>query len=254
MRVLVVSANPGLVSELMEVFNIEDDKILQADSARKAIQVFTADPEIHLVVVEVAGKSAGSLQFLREFKTDRRRAMIPVVAVGRELDAVTVKAFVELHVDDVAALPLDREQFRARAQKLCEERRPTILVVDDEPAIRELLEEELKWERFRILTATTVDEALALVSDTRVDLVVSDVGMPGKSGTELLTFVKKQYPHVPVIMITGLADKHTLQKLMALGADGFFSKPFHNNELITTVHRVMAMRKSADRNAAEPAH
>ncbi|MBI5265725.1 MAG: response regulator [candidate division Zixibacteria bacterium] len=246
MRVLVVSANSILISQLTAVFDSGEDKVLSADSARKANQIFTADPDIHVVVLEVAGKSAGSLQFLREFKSDRRRSMIPVVAVGRELDTETVKAFVELHIDDIAALPLDKDHFRSRAQKLCEERRPTILVVDDEPAIRELLEEELKWERFRILTATSADEAIALVADTRVDLVVSDVAMPGKSGHDLLTFLKKNHPHLPVIIITGFSDREMLKKLMALGADGFFTKPFHNNELITTVHRVMAMRRTVD--------
>jgi two-component system response regulator VicR len=252
MRVLIVSANSSLISELTLIYDGQDDKILQADSARKAIQAFAADPDIDLVVVEVAGKSSGSLQFLRVFKTDRRRAMIPVIAAGRGFDAETVKAFIELRVDDIATLPLDKEIFRARAQKLCDDKRPSILVVDDEPAIRELLEDMLKWERFRILMATSADEAIQLVAENRVDLVVSDVSMPGKSGHELLTFLIKNYPKMPVIMITGLGDKETLKKLMAIGADGFFTKPFHSNELIATVHRVIAMRRNTDRSAVEP--
>jgi DNA-binding NtrC family response regulator len=254
MRVLIVSANSSLVSELTPIFSTEADQILLSDSARKAIQTFAADPDIDLVVVEVAGKSSGSLQFLREFKTDRRRAMIPVIAAGRGFDAETVRAFVELRVDDIATLPLDRETFRARAQKLCEDKRPTILVVDDEPAIRELLEDVLKWERFRILTATSADEAIRFLAESRVDVVVSDVSMPGKSGQELLTFLKSTYPHVPVIMITGFSDRTMLKKLMASGADGFFTKPFHSNELIATVHRVIAMRRRTDRSASEPVH
>jgi len=249
-RVLLVSANPNLASELTQVFDAEEDLILQADSARKAIQTFAADPEIDLVVVEVAGKSSGSLQFLREFKTDRRRAMIPVVAAGRGFDAETVRAFIDLRVDDIVALPLDKETYRTRIQKLCDDKRPTILVVDDEPAIRELLEDMLKWERFRILLATSADEAIQLVEENRVDLVVSDVAMPGKSGHELLTFLKKNYPNLPVIMITGCGDKETLRKLMVIGADGFFTKPFHSNELIATMHRVIAMRRPAESRAA----
>ena len=245
-RILLVSTSPNLVSELTVVFDGEGDTILQAESSRKAFQAFAADPDIQMVIVEVGNPSAASLQFLREFKSDRKRAMIPVVAVGKHINAETVKAFIELRADDVAVLPIDKDAFRARALKISEEKRPTILVVDDEPAICELLEEALKWERFRILTATTAEEAVRWLAESRVDIVVSDVSMPGKSGQELLTFLKSTYPHVPVIMITGFSDREMLKKLMASGADGFFTKPFHNNELISTVHRVIAMRRTSD--------
>ncbi|MBI5265726.1 MAG: response regulator [candidate division Zixibacteria bacterium] len=247
-KVLIVSAGPGFKAELTSILEGCDCAILHATSAKAAHTAIASDPDIGLILLEAAGKAEGSLEFFRHFKHDRRRAMIPVAAAGHGFEAETVKAFIELHIDDIIALPVDAETMQARLRSLAEEKRPTILVVDDDTNIREFLTDLLETERFQTLAAESVDQAIDVLARNRVDVVVSDIVMPHKSGYELLVYVKDKYPAIPVVMITGFSGKYSPIDIIAAGADGYFTKPFHNNELTATLRGILAKRKSDHSN------
>jgi len=243
-----------MVTELTPAFENCGCAIVHADSARKALQLFVSDSEISLVILEAVGTAEASLDFFRQFKNDRRRAMVPVVVAGHGFQAETVRAFVELHIDDVLALPMDNEAMRHRLCALCNETRFAILIVDDENAIRELLAEVFQMERFHVYTASSAVEAISILAKSRVDAVVSDICMPGKSGYDLLVHVKEVYSSLPFIMITGFSGKHSPKDVIAAGADGYFTKPFHNSELIATLHRILSTARKAGRKITEPAN
>lgn len=117
-----------------------------------------------------------------------------------------------------------------------------ILIVDDEDMIRDLLSSALVQEGYFCHQASNVDEAFMLLGDQQVDLVISDIMMPGRSGVELLRDLKKVDPDIAVLMITGLSDMNTAMECVHLGADDYITKPFGINRVILTVKNLLDRR------------
>ncbi|MFZ2950953.1 MAG: response regulator, partial [Desulfuromonadaceae bacterium] len=98
-----------------------------------------------------------------------------------------------------------------------------ILIVDDEEMIRDLLSSALAQESYVCHQASNVDEAFTLLGEQPVDLIISDIMMPGRSGVELLRDLKKVDPGIAVLMITGLSDMNTAMECVRLGADDYIT-------------------------------
>ncbi|MDR3581393.1 MAG: response regulator [Oryzomonas sp.] len=120
-----------------------------------------------------------------------------------------------------------------------------ILIVDDEEMIRELLVSALIQEGYVCHLASNVDEALNVLSEHPVDMVISDIMMPGKSGVELLRDIKKVDADIAVLMVTGLSDMNTALECIRLGADDYISKPFSINRVFLTVKNLIERRMLA---------
>ena len=120
-----------------------------------------------------------------------------------------------------------------------------ILIVDDEEMIRDLLSSTLVQEEYICHQAANVDEAFVLLGEQPVDLVISDIMMPGRSGVELLRDLKKAYPDIAVLMITGLSDMNTAMECVHLGADDYITKPFGINRVVLTVKNLIERRALA---------
>jgi putative two-component system response regulator len=123
-----------------------------------------------------------------------------------------------------------------------------VLVIDDEPLVRDLVSDILADEGHDVQSVTTAEAALSALSDRSLGLVVSDIVMPELSGLELLATVRRQRPGLPVVLVTGHATHSTVSAALAGGADGLVMKPFSHVELLRTVGT--ALRRSA-RRAAE---
>jgi response regulator RpfG family c-di-GMP phosphodiesterase len=117
-----------------------------------------------------------------------------------------------------------------------------ILIVDDEEMIRNLLSSALVQEEYICHQASNVDEAFVLLGEQPVDLVISDIMMPGRSGVELLRDLKRVDPDIAVLMITGLSDMNTAMECVHLGADDYITKPFGINRVVLTVKNLIERR------------
>lgn len=120
---------------------------------------------------------------------------------------------------------------------------PTILLVDDEEDILEFLERILS-PRYRILAAESGEEALKLLDEETVQLIISDVMMPEMDGFELCRHIKSnfEYSHIPVILLTA---KNTIQSKiegLELGADAYIEKPFSKEHLQAQISSLLANR------------
>ena len=111
----------------------------------------------------------------------------------------------------------------------------TILIVDDEPRVRAILQDFLTIHSFATTTASSGEEALAQFEQTHPSMVLLDVCMPGMDGLLTLKKMKALRPQVTVIMITGLDEEQTFEQAQGLGADDYISKPFNLDYLQTVL-------------------
>jgi len=103
---------------------------------------------------------------------------------------------------------------------------PTILVVDDEVLIRQQLDRLYQHAGYNVVVCSSVEQALKCLEAEDIDLVVTDIRLPGLSGIELTKRMHENYPDVPVIVITGYGDIGTAVEVLKLGASDYIVKPF----------------------------
>jgi len=120
-------------------------------------------------------------------------------------------------------------------------KKPRILVADDEPHIVNIIKAHLLKQGYEILTASDGKEALALAMTEKVDLMLTDVQMPGLSGFEVTQKIRENETTrgLPVVMVTGLADTEHRIKGIESGCDDFISKPFDQTELLARVKSLL---------------
>jgi len=120
----------------------------------------------------------------------------------------------------------------------------TILVVDDEEAMREFLTVLLEKQGYRVIAAADGGQALELIAHQSPDLVISDVRMPKMDGIGLLTGIRKTDPHLPVIMMTAYASMDSTIQAMRLGADDYITKPFRIDEIRLVVEKALVKART----------
>jgi two-component system response regulator PilR (NtrC family) len=119
----------------------------------------------------------------------------------------------------------------------------TILIVDDEPNIIEILEIVLLEEGMEVFKSASGRDALAILKGNQVDVVISDIKMPDFSGVELLREAKKLAPETVFIMITAFASTETAIEALQHGAFDYITKPFRMEELRDIIRRALEKRK-----------
>ncbi|WP_394132038.1 sigma-54-dependent transcriptional regulator [Marinobacter nauticus] len=128
-----------------------------------------------------------------------------------------------------------------------------ILIVEDDHDLREALVTTLELAKFQVREAASAEDALASLARAPVDMVVSDVNMPGMSGHELLAEVQRLYPGLPMMLITAYGQISHAVSAMQSGAIDYLVKPFEPQVLVEAVSRVVggSRQKSGDEPVAE---
>ena len=114
----------------------------------------------------------------------------------------------------------------------------SILIVDDEDAIRNTTEEYLKLIGYSIVSASSAEEALKILQMFQPDIVLTDISMQGIDGLDLTRIIKDTYP-VEVIVMTGYIAEHSYEEAVNAGASDFIFKPFRFEELSLRIKRVL---------------
>jgi len=114
-----------------------------------------------------------------------------------------------------------------------------ILVVDDDAIVVKSCKRILEAEGFEVITVSSADDALETVKKYDFDLLLIDVKMPKRDGMYLMREVKKDFPEIPIIVMSGYPTPETVADVLELGATQFIPKPFRPDELIKTIHQVI---------------
>ena len=132
--------------------------------------------------------------------------------------------------------------------------RPKVMLVDDEPHVTAALQRGLRREPYDIVTAHSADEALEVMDQERIDVVVSDERMPNMLGSEFLSIVRRDYPDTVRIILTGQASLEAAMRAINEGqVYRFLSKPCEDGELTQAIAGGLGQRGGGQKQSEEQA-
>jgi DNA-binding NtrC family response regulator len=120
----------------------------------------------------------------------------------------------------------------------------TVLIVDDDPAMRTLLRDWLEHDGFRVVEEPSAERLLVAARSARFDAVVLDKEMPEQGGLDVLPAFRRQCPEVPVILITAFGGVGVAHEALRLGARTYLEKPFQLRALLEAVREATSRHKA----------
>jgi DNA-binding NtrC family response regulator len=116
---------------------------------------------------------------------------------------------------------------------------PSILVIDDDPAMRQVLSDVLAGRGYRVVEASNGRDGIEVVESERVDAVILDKEMPGMSGFDVLSFFRHRRPGLPIIFVTAFGGREDAEESRKRGAWFFLEKPFRMSTVVEAVQAVL---------------
>ena len=121
--------------------------------------------------------------------------------------------------------------------------KPRLLVVDDDPGMRENLAELFESLGYQVRTAANTPEALEVLAGGTVDLLMTDYKMPGPTGVELIETARERQPGLRAVLMTAFGDSLTELESVRRGAVGYLNKPFEADEVVAFVEKILSLRE-----------
>jgi CheY-like chemotaxis protein len=243
MKVLIVDNDRIALGLTNGLLASEGYETVLAGSTREAVHKLETERPLELIVVDIVVIGPDGLEFLRYLKTNERHRGIPVLICSAMDDPEFVVKCAALGFRDYAPKPVSRETLLPKVKKLVASGQGSLLIVDDDSVVLDLLARIVTREGYSVLTASSGDEALALLQRNRIMALISDISMPGMSGIELLKKCKEIDSAIPVLLITGNADRYSREQASEAGADGYVVKPFKNIEISRQLSRFRNLDK-----------
>jgi DNA-binding NtrC family response regulator len=245
---ILISENAGLIlGNATEMVRGKGEAISlnYFGSARQGVMVLERDPQIDMVILDTSVIDGEKIDIIGYIKQSSRLTAIPIVIVSAKLDGNRVAEFLRRGISDIIIPPIERDALVERLCQVSNKGKKKILIVDDNEDILEILRTFLQMERYAVLTAVSAEAGLEVLGNNPINAVIADVILPEMNGVVFMRTIKKHYPKLPVIMITGYSGKFTPAEIISAGADGFFIKPFKNRELAQTLQNIMSRYSSS---------
>lgn len=122
-----------------------------------------------------------------------------------------------------------------------------VLVVDDEPGIRKMIRTHLERANFEVVEAENGSDAIALLNSgdnpVYVDMILCDIRMPKLNGIDAIDYFRREYPALPLVVLTGFPDLHMATTLLRQGVTDYLVKPVEKDKLLQTVHKAVEARE-----------
>lgn len=249
-RILIVEDDPPTRELMAWLLHEAGHTVSEAGDGAEGLRL-ALDGRPDLVVCDLRLPSMDGYAVARALKREPGCAAIPLLAVstlGPEQDRERVLA---AGFDGYVCKPIEAASFVAEVEAFLPTAHeapalPTLLVVDDDSFMREVLVDSLEGEPWRILSAGSAEEALDLLGRHRADVILSDQCMPGMQGTDLMAQVSRLYPHTVRLILSGLAEREPIERACAAGlVDRHLAKPWAAGALREDLRA--AFREHSDR-------
>jgi DNA-binding NtrC family response regulator len=212
------------------------------DTPYQAIQILENDKKIDLVMVAPEDIQNAKTDLLGYLKTSARLSWIPIILIGKNMDVDFVNYCLDCGISDILCDPVIEESLLKRLTLAVNNGRRRILIVDDDDIVLKVLTTSLEMERYVVFAAQNAEDALRIFKKQAIHGVITDIKLKNIDGLGLLTKIKERSPFTPVVIITGHSGICTSRDAIAAGADGYFTKPFNNMELVYTLRRIFGFK------------
>lgn len=194
--------------------------------------------------IEVESEPGFGTELTVRFPLGREHVAEADMAGSEETDALSSTSMDMNRREEGEMTPAPAEEPSTGSSDEAPSDAPEVLVVDDEAGMRAYLR-DLLGDQYQVVTASDGEEALDRLRDRTVDLVVSDVAMPGKDGVALCRAIRddEQLRHLPVILLTARPENRAQRADLEAGADAYVSKPFDPTELTARVENLIEIRR-----------
>jgi len=242
LRILLVSgsmADRDLLRQGAAAASVPVD-VLEANGAAAA-RAMLAGNEIDVVFMDAAMAPTDRAALLADARSAQVQPFVFVVASTRE----EAQGFAGSGADGAIVRPAAPDESTKLVERCIRMRLPhRVLVVDDSRTMRGIVSKILVASRFRLETAEAEEgiEALKQIASGRFNLVFLDYNMPGLNGVETLSEIKRQYPHLHVVIMTSTTDDVIADKARAAGAAAFLKKPFYPADIDAILHRLLGLQ------------
>ncbi len=238
-RILIVEDDPSTREVMAMLLEEAGHAVSGTDDGARGLRL-ALDSRPDLVICDLRLPGLDGYAVARALKADPACARVPLVAVSvlaMDGDRKRVRA---AGFDGYLCKPIEPASFVAEVEAFlpaapqaatatapAPSGQPTLLVVDDDAFMRDVLVDALEGEPWRILSAGSAEEALTLLERHPVEVVLSDQSMPGMQGTELMARVSRDYPHTVRLILSGLLDAEPIERACAAGlVDRHLAKPW----------------------------
>ncbi|GAB3400338.1 response regulator [Massilia agilis] len=221
-RILIIAADPGTASEIAGLLSAHGHVPLVPGSAG-----LLGQPDLALCLLPQGADPSRMLAGLRSGAAPYGVPVLALCSLAQEGDS---ERLVAAGFDGYLGLPLEPASFAAEVEAFLPPQSsepPTLLVVDDDVFMVEILAEFLGQDGYRILTAHSGTDALALLEREAVHVIVCDQWMPGMSGTEFLAQAHARYPHTVRLILSAQRESADIGQAVGAGiVDAFHTKPW----------------------------
>jgi len=244
-KVLIVDDDSLIRSQLEKELIRNFFNVVVAEDGKHAFECLKNNLDIDIVLLDVQLPDHSGIDVLKKIKDNRPNCEV-VMITGYGNTDVAIQSL-RNGATDYIEKPIDMDDlyaaFGRASEKLSEKEelsyQNTILVIDDEEVIVERMKRFLKKEDFKVFGAYSGKQGLEIIENNKIDVVITDINMPGMDGIEVLKRAKSFYTDIEVIMVTGYRDEELSIKSLRAGAFDYITKPINLDELIYAVNRAI---------------
>ena len=245
--IMVVDDSTALRRTMALTLEKEGYRVIQKKDGKEALDGFKHHPDLDLIICDVEMPVMNGFEFLGMRRRDSSLSRVPTFMLTSRSGAKHRNLAIQLGADGYFTKPYVEQEFVREVKKILADRNSdgvpsaiavktkTILIIDDSSALRRTLALSLENKGYRVLQARDGAEGLQLLRDNlQTDLIICDVEMPNMNGFEFLTARRNepQLSQVPVVMLTSRSSNKHRTLASSLGASGFFTKPYVEEEFI----------------------
>lgn len=243
-KILIVNGKRSILTNLEKRLIELGFETTSSSTVRGGIASLKSDYAIDLVICDAFAPEGTGFNFLNNIKSSPKHMFLPFILTSTDCKVTMVQRAIELGACDVLNLPIETDDLDHRVKRAMTLGKPNILIIDHNELILGHLEFVAELEGFRPITATNVFEALDILRDRKIAVVLLDASMEDPPSLDIMVEIKGHDFDIPVILLTRHNQKNSSEKLLAIGADGILTKPFKNTEMASTIRHLLLRRKT----------
>ncbi len=235
MRILTIDDDLTSLKLITSILRKNDYTVTPKTSGKEALAFFKSGESVDLVISDVIMPEIDGFALLRVMKADARLRDVPVILCTALKDNESVIKGIKLGVAGYITKPIDPKTLLTKVKSVAQTHQTSVLIVGDQQLPRELLAKIISRGGYSTIMAGSGAEALRLLGENRVGVIVAETMMSPMSGLELLATAKDRYPHTPLVLMANKGGPQEKKDLLNAGADGYLAKPLNNTEIMELI-------------------